>query len=375
MRYDDDHEKVGVFCKEHFNSMPKRVNSHDVAHLAGVSQSTVSLVLNGRMDARISPQTREKVISAARVLNYSLNTAARALVTGKTRRIAIVLNDPHSFRNRDSYFSDVLSGIMDGAVEMQYNISLISAQYPDWRTLFDEIRGGNSDGVLLIGRMSDDPLTIALLDSLFPTVCINYLPCHSEYYAVDCDNEIGGYLAARHLLELGHRHIAFFHPGEGLSWVEERKQGIWKALQEAGMKENALFCSNAPYHADTQEERLIKIFHSLMSLSSCPTALVFSDEWIAQMLMEDIISKGYTIPGDFSIINFNSTSISERAHPPMTSVWQPLEQIGEAAIRLLIDIFDDGHPKLGALRFPVRLDVRESCGPPAFRSMTTEYSE
>jgi len=343
--------------------MSKRINSHDVARKAGVSQSTVSLVLNGRMNARISQQTRERVIEAARQLNYSLNTSARALVTGKTHRISIVLNEPGNFRTHNSFFVDILAGVVDAAVETRYNIVFLCASYPDWRSLFDEIRGGSSDGVLLIGRYSDDPLTLALLDALFPTVCVSYSPNHCYFHSVDCDNELGGRLAAQHLIDLGHRNIAYIHPEESLSWVIERKQGIIKTLQMNDIPEETLVCSSSPYLINDQEQSYKELMRVIDSAPVKPTALIFADEWRAQWMIEKMGEEGIRIPGDFSVVNFNSTILSERAYPPITSVWQPLTEIGKAAFRLLIDILDEMDVPSRTIRYPVRLDVRESTAP------------
>lgn len=340
--------------------MPKRINSHDVARKAGVSQSTVSLVLNGRMNARISQQTRERVIEAARQLNYSLNTSARALVTGKTQRISIVLNEPNNFRNHNNFFMDVLSGVVNAAVETRYNIVFLSSSYPDWRSLFDEIRGGSSDGVLLIGRYADDPLTVALLDALFPTVCVSYSPNHCHYHSVDCDNELGGYLVAQHMIKLGHRNFAYIHPEESLSWVNERKSGIVRSLQENGISKERMICSSLPYLVSDHSRAYEELIGVITSSPVKPTALIFADEWRAKWIIEKMGKDGFHIPGDFSVANFNSTILSERAYPPITSVWQPLAEIGEAACRLLIDLLDDKPAPIGTIRYPVRLDVRDS---------------
>src|SRR5580700_5199363 len=123
-------------------AVKRRINSHDVARHAGVSQSAVSLVLSGRQNTRISDETRRRIVDSARQLNYSPNSAARALVTGKTQRISIVPNHPNSFGNRGMYYGTVLAGVMTGALECSYNLLMHSAQHPDWQSLRREILNG-----------------------------------------------------------------------------------------------------------------------------------------------------------------------------------------------------------------------------------------
>ena len=115
--------------------MKRRVSSHDVARHAGVSQSTVSLVLSGRAGTRISAETRQRVLDAAQHLNYTINVAARALVTGRTNRLAVVPIHPGGLLDRDMYYGQVLNGITLGALNANHNLLLHSANYPDWQTL------------------------------------------------------------------------------------------------------------------------------------------------------------------------------------------------------------------------------------------------
>src|SRR5579862_4297829 len=214
-------------------NLVRRINSHDVARKAGVSQSAVSLVLSGRKNTRISDETRLRILDAAQQLNYSPNSVARALVTGKTHRISIVPNHPNSFGDRGTYYTTVLAGVMAGALECDYNVLLHSAHHPDWQSLRNEILNGAADGVLLVGRNADDELTASLLEARFPTMCVSFHPDYPNFYSVDCDNIEGGRIAAQHLISLGHRHIAFVYSNEN-SWSRDRRTGAMLAMDEAG---------------------------------------------------------------------------------------------------------------------------------------------
>lgn len=351
----------------------RRPSSHDVARRAGVSQSTVSLVLNGRTEARISQETRNRVFAAAEELHYTRNATAHALVTGKTHRIGIVLNDPSSFLHRESYHADLMTGLIKGALLTKYNILLHSANYRDWKDLYNDIMGGAEDGVLLIGRLPGDEITTALLDSQFPTVCVSYRPNHKSFHAVDCDNEQGGYLAVRHLLECGCKHIVMVYPEDDSSWARERKIGSERAISESGMNKDTLtiFQDKLVFSSDGAFQS--HLLNMISKVEIQPDGLFFSDEFQAQMLLERFKSLGIRAPDDIAVVSFNSTTVSERSRPPMTSIYQPLADIGERAFITLVDILEGRSPSDGLQKFPVRLDMRESTGYPSSDQLPKEF--
>lgn len=348
-----------------------RVRMVDVANAAGVSRTTASFVLNGR-PVSIPEETRQRVLEAARQMGYHPNAAALALATGRTQRIGVVLNEPESFYSQDSYFSRVLTGVTRGAIRHGYNLLLHSAHYADWRPLLHDIQSGAADGVLLIGRYAKDPLAPALLEAGFPTICISFGVEHPNCYVVDCDNELGGYEATRHLIGLGHRRIAFIYP-DCTTWGTERMAGALRAVRESGLGEEAL--CGFPWLEDqlpTSTETahwLTEVTHFLRTTEPRPTAAVMCDEIRARKLVELLPEAGITVPDNLAVVCFNSTDLSARTHPPMTSVWQPLEEIGSCAVDSLVELVETGTVVKPRRRFPVRLDVRASCGASVARAV------
>jgi LacI family transcriptional regulator len=334
----------------------------DVAEHAGVSRTTASFVLNGR-DASIPHETRQRVHRAARQLGYRPSATARELATGRTQRIGIIIDSPYGFGSGDLYFTEVLTGIFNGVVENNFNLLLYCAKQPGWHEMFDQIMAGAADGVLLTGAYLSVELTHALLDAGFPTVCISYQVDHPKCHSVDCDNELGGQMAVQHLLELGHRNIAFFYPGEGSSWGEERHRGAKRAIIEAGLPESALSVLQWPENVWDRNiySELTALF--LRSQSVRPTALIACDEARGLGLLETLPRFGISIPSDISIISFNSTEASARARPSLSSIGQPLRDIGAAAVDMLVDLIEQREPEKQIMRLPVRLDVRESTAP------------
>lgn len=339
----------------------RRASSHDVARLAGVSQSTVSLVLSGREDARISEETRGRVIAAALALRYSGNSSARALVTGRTHRIGVVPIRPGSLREQD-YYGHIVSGIFAGALRRSYNLLFHSASHPTWQALCGDILGGAADGVVLVGRPANDPLTGALLDAGFPTVCASYQPATAEYHSVDCDNEMGGYLAVSHLLSLGHTSIAIEMAGAENSWVRERVAGARRAIHNAGLPDEAAIAIDSSSDADLTDEWVDPFLERLLGMRPAPTAIFCCAELQARELEERLPAYGVRVPEQVSIVGFNSTDVSERARPPLTSVWQPIFEIGEAAVDMAVDLIEGAGAPPGVRRFPIRLDIRGSTG-------------
>lgn len=342
----------------------KRIRMVDVAAAAGVSQTTASFVLNGR-ESGIPEETRQRVLKAARSLDYRPNATARALATGRTHRISVVANHPENFM-RDSYHTETLTHIIANAPDYDYDLLLHASHYKDAQALRNSLLSGVSDGALLIG--ADLELTRLLLEEDFPVVCISYSVPHPACYFVDCDNESGGYLAARHLIGLGHRQIAFLHPGEDFSWGRERLQGARRAVAEAGLPLQSLYAYDwsvmarcAGYRCWT-EENISATIKTILEHRPLPTALIASDEVWGRWLTERLPGLGFYIPGDLALVSFNSTETSTHSRPPMTSVYQPLDRIAAAGLEMLVGLIEKRPELPRCQRFPMRLDIRESCG-------------
>jgi DNA-binding LacI/PurR family transcriptional regulator len=338
------------------------VDSRRVAAEAGVSRSTVSLVLNGRTDARIPEATRRRVLEAAERLNYSRNASAVALVTGKTNRVGLVPISPVCLVDQHSYYGGIITGVMEAAVERDYNLLFHAARFPDWKALCADIVNGSVDCVLLVGRRPDDPLTAALIDARFPMVCVSFQPDHPGFVSVDCDNEAGGYLAIRHLLSLGHRRVAFLASvGEG-SWVRDRHAGARRAMREAGLSDADLPGIDTSGLALGDPAALGRVVFDFLRLAPRPSALFQCDESTVSALGEALAERDIRIPADLAVVGFNSTEYCNAMQPPLTAVYQPLRDIGKAAFDVLHERMAGRDVEPGTRRFPVRLDVRESCG-------------
>jgi LacI family transcriptional regulator len=333
----------------------------DVAEAAGVSRTTASFVLNGR-EAGIPAETSQRVMRAAHRLGYHRNASALALATGRTNRFGVVLNDPERFLTRDTYCLNVLAGITAGALSHDRNLVLHSSHYPDWKSLYADILGGGADGTLLVGRSGDDELTHALLEARYPVVCVSYHVDHPRCLSVDCDNEAGAALAVQHLVELGHRRIVMCSGDYRNSWMLERLRGAQRAVQEAGLAPESLVQRDWGPGGWPTVEGMQNLAQFLVGADPRPTAAIIGDEATALLLVEYLPECGIQVPDDLAVVSFNSTEMSVRSRPPMTSVWQPLQEIAAAAVDMLVRHIDGEEPHEKIRRFPARLDIRESSG-------------
>lgn len=344
--------------------MPEaRVRMIDVANAAGVSRTTASFILNGR-DMNIPEATRQRVFEAAERMGYRKNATAVALVTGRTRRIGVVLNDPEWFDESDLFFNKLMLGITRGALESNYNVLLHTAQHGDWHGLLSDILSPAADGTLLVGRSIGDPLTHAVGRSNCPVVCISYRPSDGDLVSVDCDNESGGYVAARHLLDLGHTRLALIYPGERTSWAIDRRRGVERALEEHRGGGCSLELFAWPETRMPEDGWAAETVEALASRRPTPTGLICANETHANAILRALSCSGYRVPEHFSLISFNSTDLSARSTPPLTSVAQPLNAIGVSGVKTLIDLIEGRHIEERQLQFSMHLDVRDSTSAP-----------
>jgi LacI family transcriptional regulator len=206
-----------------------------------------------------------------------------------------------------------------------------------------------------LGDYPESALAETLIAEEFPTVFISHCPKGERVYAVDCDNVQGGYLATQHLIEKGRTQIAFLS-SHATSWAEERREGVQKAVHEANAEGREIqFCS----HLLTQGAAEAV---GILSDSSHPWGVVTADETLGVLLSEALIGEGRRVPQEVAIVNFNSTEASAKARIPLTSVYQPLCEIGFKAVTLLASLLGGESVPPGIQRVSVRLDIRESSG-------------
>ena len=332
----------------------------DVAAAAGVSRTTVSRVLNKGPNVR--PAVREKVEQAVERLGFEVNIQARALAGRSATFLALVhQSDPETEPNSYYHSALELGALRESAAGgFQLVTRLVSPDDGAARAeVVAMIEGGYFSGIILTPPLSDDSALIALLrERNFPTVCVSAdaeaLPPRAS---VGIDDFEGGREMARYLLKLGHRRFGYIHGEAGHRSAERRFEGLLAALAEAGISD-----------PDLVEERGRFTFRSgiecadrILSASSRPTVIMCGNDDMAAGAMLSLHRAGIRIPNEISVTGFDDTPMSGVVWPPLTTIRQPLRQIGHEAAMRLIGMIASGQTADQPFR-PVghKLVVRES---------------
>ena len=329
----------------------------DVAREAKVDVSTASRALNGR--SGISQEVRERVASAAERLNYRPNLVARGLVTGRSSAIGLLVSDI-----RNPYFAELARGAEDACREAGYDVVLCNSdmdpgkQMRYFRSLLDKRAGG-------IIMNSVAPLSQAdrkqIASSTIPVVLLSRAARERTFSSVTCDNEHGGYLAGAYLAGLGHTKVAHLtgevrHPN-----LEERWRGFVKAFQRAtpSAKPVLLLGEHNSRGGFAMAQELLKLHPDV-------TAIFAGNDDLAFGAARALNAAGVRIPEDISLIGFDGASQGAFAHPPLTTISQPIYEIGKAAVEILTGQINRRDRIPEHRTFGVRLLERDSCGrPPA----------
>lgn len=328
----------------------------DIAREAGVSYSTVSRVVNNF--EYIKPETRERVLTAMTRLGYVANQQARSLVGGRSQVIGLLI---HAFDS--PYIGQIIQGIDEAVAEAQYDLMLYTTHRRKAResTFVTSLARGLADGLLLV--LPRD--TEAYLDSLsrqgFPFVLVDYKAPSGEIPAVSATNFEGAYDAVNHLIGLGHRRIGFITGDRETGSANERLSGYRAALHANGITSNP----DLVYEGDFFQFSGLEGANHLLSLSVPPTAIFASNDVMAFGVYEAIRARGLRIPHDISVIGFDDIPQAAQLHPGLTTVRQPLVEMGRLATqRLLKTIEEDLEEPLGYTELPTELIIRDSACPP-----------
>lgn len=339
--------------------MSDRATIQDVANLAKVSKVTVSYVLNGQdAKARISTDTKNRVLDAARELGYRPNAIARMLVTRKSQTIAIVFQYAQYFSIWSSFTSDVMHGVCEAAVAGGFDLMLHTRPSEGSVNEVDQLTDGRVDGALVL-RDADDPLLDELLGRHFPCVFFFTRSTDPEAAYVDADNYSGGRMATKHLLDLGHRRIAMVRGSAKSVSSNDRFNGYRDAIEASGLTVNPrdVLTVEAPNQS-------LEAFPEVMQGPDRPTAIFAWSDDVALKLLQCLREIGLEVPGDVSVVGFDSIEACQHCSPTLTSVRQPISEMARDATQILIDKINGRAPARDQLVYPLTLEVRNSTAPP-----------
>jgi LacI family transcriptional regulator len=300
----------------------------EVAESAGVSYATVSHVINNTR--LVSPETRERVVAAMAALNYRPNALARSLRQGKTNTIGLVLPD-----SANPFFAEISRGIEDEAFKKGYSVFLCNTELDMQRELFyvDVLSKKQVDGIIFVAAGDQADSLDFLVRRNMPVVMIDRNVPNVEIDAVLTDNQLGGFLATSHLLELGHKRIACIAGPSSITPSAERIIGYRKALEEASLSYDEKLILRGDYHAQSGME----ITHSILSMDPRPTAIFALNDLMAIGALRAAAEAGCSVPGDLAVIGYDDLEIARFTNPPLTTIAQPKKEIGAQAVNLLVD--------------------------------------
>ncbi|WP_406436248.1 LacI family transcriptional regulator [Streptomyces sp. NBC_00631] len=317
----------------------RRPTLEEVAARAGVGRGTVSRVING--SPRVSDATRAAVEAAVNELGYVPNTAARALAANRTDAIALVVPEPETRFFAEPYFSDMLSGVGAELSDTEMQLLLIFAGSDRERErLAQYLAAHRVDGVLLVSVHADDPLPDLLSQLDIPAVISGPRSAEETLTSVDSDNYGGARSAVEHLLARGRRTIAHITGRLDVYGAQRRVDGYRDALRDAGRSADELLIEPG----DFTEEGGRRAMARLLERESGLDAVFAGSDVMAAGARQVLRVAGRRIPEDVALVGYDDSAIARHMDPPLTSVRQPIEEMGRAMIDLLLADIADRRP-------------------------------
>jgi DNA-binding LacI/PurR family transcriptional regulator len=302
-----------------------------VASAAGVSRATVSRVVNG--GEGVSPELRRAVEKAVRQMGYTPNRAARSLVTRRTDSIGLVIPESTTTLFGDPFFGRVVSGISEVIAEADQQLVLLTSQTArDEERVSRYLTGGHVDGVLLVGLHRGDPLPRFLADRGV-AVALNAQPQRDlPVSTVDVDNVHGALAAVRHLIEGGRRRVATVTGLMDMASAQDRLAGYRQALSEAGIPYDA----GLELHGDWDQDRARASMDELLASGAEVDAVFAASDLMALGALSALRRHGRRVPDDVAIVGFDDSPLALSADPQLSSVRQPIEELGREMARSLL---------------------------------------
>lgn len=328
----------------HLNSTTMK----DIAARANVSKSTVSRVLNDK--AVVNEQTRTIVLEAMQSLGFQPNVFARSLANGRSMTVGVVTQNIGS-----PYYDTIMQGVIKGFAGTGYSPIFVDGQWEE-STELEVIRtllGRKVDGLLLLGGDVPDK-ELAELNNRLPTILVGKEQAGWTGQSIHIDNVGAAYDATKHLIDFGHRRIAFIRGIPHHQDAIRRLEGYTKALDEAGIRlDEELVCDG-----DFSAQSGILAINSLLMRGKQFTAVFCANDMIAYGARLALHRLGIRVPDDVSLVGFDDQAESGFTTPPLTTVRQPAAEMGAAAAKGLLKLMCGEPCELPVLR--AELQRRES---------------
>ncbi len=333
--------------------VPESLTLEAVAAHAGVSRATVSRVIND--SPRVSPEAKAAVERSIETLGYVPNRAARSLVTKRTDSIALVIAERESRLFADPVLAGMVSGIAAELANTNYMFVLLTAQGEENR-IARYVRNRHADGVILMSLHGDDPLLTMLEKQRFPAVLSGRpLSNHAIPY-VDADSENGAKAAVEYLLAQGRKRIVSIAGPQEMCAGIDRLTGF-KAGLPAELKQHwREFVAIGNFTEESGEAAMRDLLQRVPDLD----AVFAANDLMAAGALRVLKANGRKVPDDVALVGFDDSNIARHTDPQLTSVRQPIEDLGRNMARLLLQQLQEGAPTPESMVLPTELVVRGS---------------
>ncbi len=338
--------------------MDKKTTIKDIARRANVSHTTVSRALNNK--SRIKSETKEKILSIAKQLNYRPDFIARSLVMKRTKTLGLVITTI-----ANPFYTELSQGIETMAINLGYNIILCSTNYElsAEKKYIDMLESKGVDGIIFTSAHMGDPNIIGLAEEGFPIILVNRRTYHSsvrekvDYIGVD--NIRGGFLAVEHLIKLGHERIGVIGGSSESSVGYERLEGGKKALATYGLEVigdyflEGDFLRGSGYQGGKR----------FLEMDKPPTAIFATNDYMALGTYQAIMEAGIKVPEEIALIGFNDIEFTSMKGIELTTIGQKKYEMGALAVKTLVERIEgrkSGPPE--EIILDPELIIRKTCG-------------
>ena len=328
----------------------------EIAEEIGVSTMTVSRVLNGRPD--VAPATRERVERLVAERGYARNRAASALRKGRSGLIDLVVVALDS-----AYHLEIIRGVEERLETTGFRMAL-SATYDQWqreRQWLEKVIDGSTDGAILVLADGHAAHLSQLRRRDIPFVVIDHRgELGPDTPSVGATNWAGGRMACEHLLALGHRRIATISGTPALGCSQERLSGYRAALEAAAVPIDPALIRIGDFRYEAGYRETL----ALLDLPEPPTAIFAGNDMQAVGALNALRARGVSVPAQMSVVGFDDVDIGARISPSLTTVRQPLAQMGSFAATMLLQLIAGEPLATSRIELATELIVRESSAPP-----------
>jgi DNA-binding LacI/PurR family transcriptional regulator len=332
----------------------------EVAARAGVGRGTVSRVVNG--SPQVSPRARARVEEAIAELGYVPNRAARALVTQRTDSVALVVSESGERLFGEPFFASIVRGISSGLAATNLQLWLAMAQSPAERERVEHhLTAQHVDGVLLLSLHDADPLPTVLEERGLPTVLGGrparmLRPGAKPAYFVDVDNAGGARQAVEYLLHRGRHQVATIAGPQDMAVGVTRLAGYREAMAARGEPVEAELIEYGDFSEASGATAMCRLLERRPGLD----AVFVASDLMAAGAIRALRDSGRRVPDDVAVVGFEDSSIAQQTAPPLTTVHQPVEEMGREMVRLLVARINKSEPVDPYVLLDTHMVARES---------------